>query len=122
MLRCKPNELAAISRTNQWTRQFDGLHVTTIRLARVGDFGLSIRQIGIEQFGPIWIVAFSNSRPRFPAHDEKIPMCEGIWPDAWLRPIRDNDKVDETLILVGLPKDNSELERARENFERHLHG
>lgn len=98
-MRCKPNELAVISRTNRWTREFDGLLVETLRLAKVGDFGMGSVD---SDYGPWWVISFcAGCRPRYVRHNERIPATLGIWPDEWLRPIRDDGSLfDETMFWV----------------------
>lgn len=102
-LRCKPDELAVISRTTLATRAFDGLLVTTMRLCQVGDFGLHTTD---SDFGPWWMVKFAGQRPAYVKHNDRAPGNVGLWPDAWLRPIRnDGSEFDETMFWpCGMPK------------------
>lgn len=95
-LRCRPNDLCVISRTTSVTRAFDGLLVETMRLTRIGDFGLSTTE---SDFGPWWVVKFmSGQRPAYIKHNDRAPGDIGLWPDAWLRPIRDDGSLfDETM-------------------------
>lgn len=104
MLRCKADELAVISRTTRSTEGFHGLLVQTLRLARVGDFGLWTTE---SIYGPWWVVSFcAGRRPVYTQHDEIMPPGLGIWPDAWLRPIRDDgSQFDESMLWkCGMPK------------------
>ena len=107
-LRCKPNELAVISRSTPATRAFDGLLVTTMRLTRVGDFGLGTTD---SNFGPWWVVKFMpGQRPQYIKHNDRMTDDDtGLWPDAWLRPIRhDGSRFDETMFWkCGSPKRDS---------------
>jgi hypothetical protein len=97
-MRCKPNELAVISRTSKDTRDFHGRFIKTVRLAQQGDFDIG----NVNVYGPCWVVAFNSQRPKYPAHDHHLPATIGLWPDAWLRPIRDDGSLfDETMFWTG---------------------
>lgn len=99
-MRCKPDELAVISYTPE-PSPFNGLLVQTIRLAKDGDFGMHYDPRATK-FGPFWIVSFAaGRRPPYPKHDGNMPSTLGVWPDAWLRPIRDDGSLfDETMFWV----------------------
>jgi hypothetical protein len=98
MLRCKENELAVISYTPVEMADFHGLFVTTLRLAADGDFGLSHNPTK-SKHDPYWIVSFqSGRRPKYLKHNDYMPSTLGVWPDKWLRPIRDDGSLfDETM-------------------------
>lgn len=102
-LRCKPNELAVISYIpDDSVLAFKGRFVTVVRLAVEGEFGIG----NTNAYGPLWVIAFNGQRPKYPMHDEHIPPTMGLWPDAWLRPIRDDrSQFDETMLWkCGMPK------------------
>lgn len=97
-MRCKPDELCVISCTTPATREFSGLLVKTIRLGKAGDFDIEhVRS----RYGPWWIVSFcAGHRPRYLNHNENFPTSMGVWPDAWLRPIRhDGSQFDESMFF-----------------------
>lgn len=101
MPRCKRNELCVVSYAPRKLKDFRGLLVTTLRMAVSGDFGLTP---ATEDLKPWWVISFmAGRRPEYLRHNEKIPATLGVWPDRWLRPIRDGDETDETLILNGVP-------------------
>ncbi len=96
-LRCKPNELAVISYTPIDMVDFHGLFVTTVRLAKDGDFGMHHDETK-SKYAPYWIISFNNGRPQYLQHNENLPSTLGVWPDKWLRPIRDDGSLfDETM-------------------------
>ena len=102
-MRCKPNDLAVISRTSTETREFQGLLVDVLRLVTDGDFGMTSKNT---KYGPFWVVSFcSGRRPTYPHNDHKLPPTLGVWPDAWLRPIRnDGSRFDESMFWVKVKK------------------
>lgn len=83
-----------ISRTGRLTQEFAGLLVTTLQTLREGDFGMTLTQSKLQ---PYWVVSFmAGRRPAYPRGN--FPATLGIWPDAWLRPIRDDGSLfDETM-------------------------
>jgi hypothetical protein len=98
-MRCKPNELCVISYIPHAALiAFKGRFVTTVRRAQEGDFNTE----NVNHFGPAWIVGFSSPRPEYLDHNHKMPPTIGIWPDAWLRPIRDDGSQFDESMFWGL--------------------
>lgn len=122
-MRCKQGELAVISYTT--LPDFAGLFVTTVRLAQNGDFGLNWS--APHRLGEFWVVTFAaGRRPKYAHHDHCLPPTLGVWPDAWLRPIRDDGSLfDETMFWkCGTAKNNtltalrSDMQDGFETFKR----
>ncbi len=86
-MNCKPGDLAVI-----------------VRSAEGQSIGQIVDCIALDgkhsEFGPVWRVR-ANSRGLVTIHGTLAAVCHV--PDAWLRPIRDQDGPDEATQWVGKP-------------------
>ena len=91
-MNCKPGDLAIIV----YAKSLRNIGVIVQIIARAPDL----------DGGPAWLTKSSNPTPCVWVHTGRPAPddCYGDVPDAWLRPIRDNDGEDEMLRLAGKPQ------------------
>ncbi len=98
-MNCKPNDLALIIRTDHVTREISGriVRVTTPVVMHTGQQGWNLEQkLRFRVSANCIDIRGIFLPPGSLAHTEALP-------DEWLRPLRDNDGVDQMLLRAGMP-------------------
>lgn len=104
-MNCRPNDTAIIIRSAPVQATFVGKICTVLRL-----FG--VVQLPNGRKFMTWLIELDRPMPFSKVIDDSGNTAllaresrHCVWPDAWLRPLRDHgdDAVDETLIYAGKP-------------------